>query len=486
MTGQLRTQLADLSLLDVAEKVAAKELSPVELTNAALERIVAVESTFNAFITVLSETAIETAQTAEAEILRGDYRGPLHGIPISVKDLFATRGVRTSAGSRVLADSVPNEDATIVERLRDAGAVLLGKNNMLEFAYAAVHPDYGPTKNPWDLTRSTSGSSSGSGAAVAAGMGYGSIGSDTGGSIRLPAAFCGIVGLKPTYGRVSRHGAIALSWSCDHVGPMTRTVADNAAMLAVVAGQDPRDTTSGHVPVPDYVGGLRTDLTGVRVGIADAYYRQNVDATVQAAVEEAVAEMQRLGATIVEIKLPPPSEAVPALIGLITPEATEFHLPWLRSRPEDYSSAVRERLELGLLTSATSYLHAQRLRRQIIDQMKTAFSTVDVFAMPTSPTAATPADSDLSSSDQADPALLAAAINFTGPFDLTGFPALSIPCGFTPGGLPIGLQLVAAPYEEANLYAIAHAYEKSMNWVDRLPSALDAHAMTTDTGSGRP
>ncbi|CAN5492843.1 amidase [soil metagenome] len=473
MTAPLRTHLADLSLLEVATKIADKELSPVEVTEAALDRITATESTFNAFVTILSERAIAAAQKAEAEILRGEYRGPLHGIPISLKDLVHTRGIRTSAGSRVLADFVPTEDATIVERLDAAGAILLGKNNMLEFAYAAIHPDYGPTKNPWDLTRSVSGSSSGSGSAVAAGMGYGSIGSDTGGSIRSPASFCGIVGLKPTYGRVSRHGVVALSWSLDHVGPMTRTVGDNAAMLSVVAGLDPRDFTSGNLPVPDYVGGLRTDLTGIRIGIADAYYRHNVDPTVQVAVEQAVAEMERLGATVWEVQPPPPSEAVPALLGLLAPEATEFHLPWLRSRPEDYSSAVRERLELGLLTSATSYLHAQRVRRQIIDRALPVFDSVDVIAMPTSPTAATPLEGDLSASDQADPEALAVAIGLTGPFDLMGFPALSIPCGFTPGGLPIGLQLVAAPYDEAGLLTIAHAYEQATQWVDRLPTALN-------------
>jgi aspartyl-tRNA(Asn)/glutamyl-tRNA(Gln) amidotransferase subunit A len=471
VSEQLRTSLADLPLLDVDAKIAAKELSPVEVTTAALDRLTAVEPELNAFVTVLADSAMAQAQMAEAEILRGDYRGPLHGIPVSAKDLFNTRGVRTSAGSRVLAEHVPDEDATVVTRLNEAGAILIGKNNMLEFAYAAVHPDYGPTKNPWALDRSTSGSSSGSGAAVAAGVGFGSLGSDTGGSIRLPAAFCGIVGLKPTYGRVSRSGGVALSWSCDHMGPMTRTVADNAAMLTAIAGADPKDSTTGNVPVPDYLAALRTDLTGVRVGLSSAY-RTPAEPSVQAAVEEAIAELQRLGATIVEIELPPPSEAVPALIGLITSEATEFHLPWLRTRPEDYSPAVRERLELGLLIPATDYLHAQRVRRQLIDRALPAFADVDVVVMPTSPTAATPLGGDLSACDEADPELLAAAINFTGPFDLLGFPALSIPCGFTPGGLPVGLQLVAAPYDEAKLYSVAHAYEQATKWIDRMPTAL--------------
>jgi aspartyl-tRNA(Asn)/glutamyl-tRNA(Gln) amidotransferase subunit A len=456
----------------VAGAISRKELSPVDLTSAVIERIEAAEPTLNAFVTVLAESALAAARQAEADIVRGDYRGPLHGIPVSVKDLFATRGIRTTAGSRVLAGSVPDEDATVVERLAAAGAILVGKTNMLEFAYASAHPDFGTTKNPWDLTRSTAGSSSGSAAAVAAGMGFGSLGTDTGGSIRIPAAYCGIVGLKPTYGRVSRHGVVPVSWSCDHVGPMTRTVADAAAMLGAIAGIDPRDSTSGAVPVPDYRSSLRSDLTGVRVGIADAYFRHNVDVPVRAAVEGAIRQFEELGATTIEVKLPPPSEAVPALLGIITPEATEYHLSWLRERADDYSAGVRERLELGAITPAVSYIRAQRLRRQIVEKMSAAFAAVDVVAMPTAPTAAIPLDQDLSTSDAADPDLLAATINFTGPFDLTGFPALSIPCGYTSNGLPIGMQLVAAPYEEAQLFAIAHAYEQSTDWHSQVPAAI--------------
>jgi aspartyl-tRNA(Asn)/glutamyl-tRNA(Gln) amidotransferase subunit A len=474
VTNTPRTAIPDRSLLDVAGAISRKELSPVDLINAVIERIEAAEPTLNAFVTVLAESAIAAARQAEAEIVRGDYRGPLHGIPVSVKDLFATRGIRTTAGSRVLAGSVPDEDATVVERLAAAGAILVGKTNMLEFAYASAHPDFGTTKNPWDLTRSTAGSSSGSAAAVAAGMGFGSLGTDTGGSIRIPAAYCGIVGLKPTYGRVSRHGVVPVSWSCDHVGPMTRTVSDAAAMLGAIAGIDPRDSTSGAVPVPDYCSSLRNDLTGVRVGIADAYLRHNVDAPVRAAVEAAIRHLEKLGAMVIELELPPPSEAVPALLGIITPEATEYHLTSLRERADDYSAGVRERLELGAITPAVSYIRAQRLRRQIVEKMTSAFAAVDVIAMPTAPTAAIPLDEDLSTSDDADPDLLAATINFTGPFDLTGFPALSIPCGFTPIGLPVGMQLVAAPYEEARLFAVAHAYEQSTDWHTRLPAAVVA------------
>jgi aspartyl-tRNA(Asn)/glutamyl-tRNA(Gln) amidotransferase subunit A len=467
----LREHLADRTLLEVAEQIRLRQVSSLELTDAALSRLAALEPSLNAFVTVLTDQARADAANADAEIAAGAYRGPLHGIPLSLKDLFDTAGIRTTAGSRILADNVPDEDATIVSRLRAAGAVITGKTNMLEFAYAAVHPDYGPTSNPWDLKRSTSGSSSGSAAAVAAGIGYGSIGSDTGGSIRLPAAYCGIVGLKPTYGRVSRHGAVPVSWSCDHVGPMTRSVADAAALLGVIAGEDPRDSTTGRVPVPDYLAGLRADLAGVRVGVADAYLRQHVEPSVQRLVQAALADLERLGATIVEIALPPPSEAVPALLGILSPEATAFHLPWLRTCPEAYSQAVREHLELGAITSAVTYIEAQRERRRITDAMAAAMQAVDVIAMPTAPTAATLQDDDLVSSDDADPALLAALINFTGPFDLTGFPAVSLPCGFMESGLPVGLQLVARPYDEGRLLAAAHAYEQAHDWSNRAPTA---------------
>ncbi len=295
MAERLREHLADLPLVEVSAKIKTRELSPVEATRAALARIAALDQTLNAFVTVLSERALAEAKEAETEIAAGRHRGPLHGVPVSVKDLFSTAGIRTTASSRVLKDYVPDEDATIVRRLREAGAIIVGKTNMLEFAYAAVHPDFGPTPNPWDLRRSSSGSSSGSGVAVAAGMGYGSIGSDSGGSIRLPAAYCGIVGLKPTYGRVSRHGAVPVSWSCDHVGPMTRTVADCAAMLGVIAGEDERDTTSARVPVPDYLAALGEDVAGKRIGIADAYLRQSVDPEVVGLVENAIATLRASG-----------------------------------------------------------------------------------------------------------------------------------------------------------------------------------------------
>ncbi|MGH2617908.1 MAG: amidase, partial [Thermomicrobiales bacterium] len=467
-----RRDLCDLPLLAVADQIRTRQLSPVEITERVLARIAALEPTFNAFVTVLAERALDEARTAEREIQAGAYRGPLHGVPITVKDLFATKGVRTTAGSRVLADHVPDFDATVVERLRAAGAIFVGKTNMLEFAYAAVHDDYGVTPNPWDLTRSSSGSSSGSAVAVATGMGYGSIGSDTGGSIRLPAAYNGIVGLKPTYGRVSRHGGIPVSWSADHFGPMTRTVADTAALLGAIAGEDPRDPTSGHVPVPDYLAALDDGLAGKRIGIADAYLRQYVDPAVKRLVEKALAICERLGAKVVEIGPPPPSEAVPALLAILMPEATAYHLPWLRTRPHDYSPAVRERLELGAITPAVSYIQAQQVRRRFSDDFLRAMDGVDLLVTPTGPTAATLLEGDLVTGDEADPELLAALIACTGPFNLTGFPAISIPCGFTDSGLPVGMQLGARPWAECSLLAAAHAYEQATAWHRRVPTGV--------------
>jgi aspartyl-tRNA(Asn)/glutamyl-tRNA(Gln) amidotransferase subunit A len=472
VTDRLREDLCDQPLLDVAAKIRARQISPVDVTKSVLARIDALDATFNAFVTVLAEQALDDARDAEREILAGRYRGPLHGVPVSLKDLFATEGVRTTAGSRVLADHIPDHDATVVERLRMAAAIVVGKTNMLEFAYAAVHPDYGPTRNPWDPARSSSGSSSGSAVAVATGMGYGSIGSDTGGSIRLPAAYCGIVGLKPTYGRVSRHGGIPVSWSADHFGPMTRTAGDAAALLGAIAGEDPRDPTSGRVPVPDYVAALGGGLAGKRIGVSERYLRHHVDPAVLEMVEQAIATLEGLGAAVEEISLPPPSEAVAALLAILMPEATVYHLPWLREQPESYSAAVRERLELGAVTPAVSYIQGQQARRRVIDAFLAAMEPVDLLVTPTGPTAATLLEGDLTTSDEADPQILAALIHFCGPFNLTGLPAVSIPCGFTPGGLPVGMQLVGKPWQEGSILAAAHAYQQATDWHHRLPPVL--------------
>lgn len=468
----VRSDICDQPLTEIATRIRRREMSSIEVTDAVLERISALDQHLNTFITITAKQARRQAEVADREIHEGIYRGVLHGIPVSVKDLFWTAGIRTTAGSRVLANWVPETSATVVERLQEAGAVLVGKANMYEFAYGSVHPEIGPTRNPWDSSRSTGGSSSGSAAAVAAGMGYGSVGSDTGGSIRIPAAFCGIVGMKPTYGRVSRHGAIPLSWSCDHMGPMARTVADCAALLQVIAGHDPLDSTSSDVPVAAYMDNLDSDVSTLRIGIADSYLRQHIDPSALILIESAIRDFERLGAVVQVIELPSPTEIVATLVAIMGAEAAEYHMPTLQSQPDAYSAAVRTRLEVGAITPATTYIHAQRLRKRVIAQMREAMADVDILLMPTSPVTAPLIDGDLSTSGDAHPGLLAARINYTGPFDLTGFPAISIPCGYTGSGLPVGLQLVARPYEEQTLLSAAWAYEQSTSWNHQLPSTV--------------
>lgn len=449
------------SLSAVAERIARRAVSPVEVTADALARLERLDPTLNAFITVLGEEALRAAQVAEREIARGHYRGPLHGIPLSLKDLLLTRGIRTTAGSRVLAAYVPDRDATVTRRLAEAGAVLLGKTNLLEFAYGEVCPAYGPSRNPWHTDYGTSGSSSGSAAAVAAGLGYGSLGSDTGGSIRLPAAWCGIVGLKPTYGLVSRAGALPLAWSLDHVGPLARTVRDCALLLEAIAGYDPADPTSARVPIPRYAALLDQPPRAVTIGVVEPADDDLVTAEVRGQVEVAAARLRALGFSTTPVTLPYPDQAPRALLAILYAEASAYHLPWLRARAEEYSANTRERLELGALLPATVYLRAMRVRRVIAAAYRDLFARVDLLLLPVGPSAAsrlaTPAVAPVGAGgDRMGP-----LIRFTGPFDLTGYPALAVPSGFTAAGLPLGVQLAARPFAESLLLHVAHAFEQA-------------------------
>jgi aspartyl-tRNA(Asn)/glutamyl-tRNA(Gln) amidotransferase subunit A len=462
--------LCTLSLGDVAGSIARREISPVEVTDAALDRIARLDPRLNAFITVTAEEARRAARAAETELARGEYRGPLHGVPLSVKDLIYTEGVRTTAGSRVLADFVPGADATVARRLREAGAVIIGKANMLEFAYGEVHPDYGPSRNPWNVAYGTSGSSSGSAAAVAAGLCYGSLGSDTGGSIRLPAAYCGIVGLKPTYGLVSRAGVVPLAWSLDHVGPMTRTVRDCALLLEAVAGHDPADPTSARRPAPPYAARLDELPAGLVVGVVEPDPADGVTAEVRGGVEVAAAALGDLGLATRPVALPHPRQAVRALLALLYAEASAYHLPWLRERPDDYGANTRTRLELGALLPASVYLRAASARRVVVDAYRALFREVDLLLSPVGPTASyrldAPAAEPVGAAD-AGGDRMGPLIRFTGPFDLTGQPAIAIPCGLTADGLPLGVQLAARPFAEESLLQVAHALEGRL--APRLP-----------------
>jgi aspartyl-tRNA(Asn)/glutamyl-tRNA(Gln) amidotransferase subunit A len=451
--------LCALTLSEVSRLIERREVSPIAVTAAVLDRIARCEPHLNAFITIMTDDAMTAARVAESEIASGRYRGPLHGVPISLKDLFLTRGVRTTAGSRVLADHVPDRDATVVRRLRDAGAVLIGKSNLLEFAYGEIHPDFGPTRNPWNPEFGTAGSSSGSGAAVAAGLGFGSIGSDTGGSIRGPAAYCGIVGLKPTYGLVSRAGAIPLSWSCDHVGPMTRTVRDCALLLDAIAGYDPADATSLRRTPPSFTADLDRPLTPLTIGVVEPAEGDGVTPDVRRATDAAAVIVRDLDFATLPVALPHPEQAARTLLALIYAEASSYHLPWLRTQPDDYAANTRERLELGALLPATLYLQASRVRRVIVDAYRDLFRQVDLLLLPVSPAASYRLDASHPEpvGDAGD--RIKAGLRFTGPFNLTGQPAISIPCGATDQGLPIGVQLVARPLAEPILLQVAAAIE---------------------------
>ncbi len=457
--------LTHLTIAQAADRIRARELSPVELTEACLSRIEAVEPRVNAFITVTSDEALAAARTAQDEIAAGKYRGPLHGVPVALKDLFAVAGVRTTAGSKILAGNVSREDSDAAARLKAAGAVILGKLNLHEFAFGAtgVNPHYGSARNPWDTECITGGSSSGSGAAVAASECLAALGTDTGGSIRIPASLCGVVGLKPTFGRVSRRGVIPLSWSLDHVGPLTRTVEDAAIVLQAIAGRDPLDASSAGEPVPDYRAALRDGVGGLRLGVPREFSFEGLDPEVEAAVRKAIALLGEMGARVAEVPLPHIAEAPAAVTAIMLPEALAYHQKWVAERPDDYGDDVRYRLEMGALYSAVTHVQAQRFREMIVQAWRRdVFSKVDILATPTT---LVPAPPILEGGLDATFSL----IRLTNPLNLMGVPAISVPCGFTPPGLPIGLQLIGRWFDEATVLRAAHAYEQATDWHKRRP-----------------
>ena len=379
------TELTALTIREAAELIRKKSVSPVEITGACLERIERYDQRLRAYITVLSDSAMAQARQAEQALVRGEYFGPLHGIPLALKDTFAMRGVRTTCGSKLLENNVPDYDAAVVERLRKAGAVFLGTLNMHEFAYGVTtaNPHYGVARNPWNEERSPGGSSGGSGVAVAASMCLGSIGTDAGGSVRLPASLCGIVGLKPTYGRISRFGTLPLSLTMDHSGPMTKTVGDAAILLEAVAGADPRDPSCSSRPVPPYREELAGDISGLKIGLPREYFAEAMDAQVRSAVTAAVQKLASLGAVAEEVSLPHCKYAPPAFVALAMAEAAAVHARDLRSQPNEYSSEVRELLYMGLLIPARRYVQAQRVRTLIVQDLAAALRRVDVVALPT-------------------------------------------------------------------------------------------------------
>lgn len=439
---------------------------PVELTASVLERIAAVEPAITAYATVTAEHATAAAAEAEREIAAGRYRGPLHGIPMALKDLVDTAGIPTGAGSRQRSGHVPEHDAAVTVRLRAAGAVLVGKTHTHEFAYGTTTPQ---TRNPWDTARTPGGSSGGSAAAVAAGAATFALGTDTGGSIRIPASLTGVVGLKPTYGLVPRHGVTPLSWSLDHVGPITRTVHDAALVLGALAGYDPRDTASLDRPREDYTRDLGRDLDGLRVGVPVNHYFDQVRPEVEQAVRTAVDALTALGATAVPVEIPMAPYVLPALWGLVAPEATAYHEETLRSTPELYTPDVRLLLEAGEFVPATAYIRAQRTRTLMRGAWLELFRGVDLVAGPTvTSTAARAGQTVLHWPDGTEESVSDTYVRLSAPANLTGLPALSIPVGFDGDGLPIGMQLIGRPLSEALLVRAGGAYEAAHRPVARL------------------
>ncbi len=462
------TQLHYLSIRQAGELIQRGELSPVELARACLDRIQATDDRLHSFILLLADEALAQARIAEAEILRGAYKGPMHGIPFALKDLYDTAGVRTTSGSQVDIDRVPSEDATTTARLKEAGGILLGKLAMHEFALGG--PDwttpFEPARNPWNLDHITGGSSSGSGSSVASGQSMGALGSCTGGSIRGPASLCGIVGLKPTYGRVSRFGVVTLSWSQDHAGPMTRTVEDTAFMLQAIAGHDPRDPTSSRAPVPDYSRSLREDIRGVRIGLPRHYFFDDdpgVNREVVARVEQAVSVLEELGAHVEEVTLPSLDYVRAANSVIMVSEAFAYHEPNLKTRPQEFGQIVRGRFRIGGLMSASDYLQAQRVRTWARRDFAEVMKTVDFLVTPTM-TQPAPAFEGY------DPISTARGKSFTAPFNVTGLPAISVPCGFTEDGLPIGMQIAGKPFDEPGVIQAAYTYQQYAGWHEVKPT----------------
>jgi aspartyl-tRNA(Asn)/glutamyl-tRNA(Gln) amidotransferase subunit A len=461
------SDLCYLTIAEAATGLRQKTFSAGDLTRACLERIGAIDDKLHSFITLTGELALQQAAQADQELNKGQDRGPLHGIPIALKDLYATQGIRTTCHSAVLENWIPDHDAAAAAKLAAAGTVLLGKLGMHEFAFGgpSVDAPFPAVRNPWNTAHIPGGSSSGSGAALAAGFCYGALGSDTGGSIRTPATYCNVVGLKPTFGRVSRYGVIPLSWSLDHAGPMARSVEDCALLLQALAGYDPKDPASVNVPVPNFQEGMKSGIKGWRIGVPRMnWFDENlgIHPHSEAVFNDALKVLQSLGAIIVEIDGASFSLARKANQTILISEAYAYHEKTCQQTPEKFGSSVRRRIIEGAFLSAADYITAQRARSVLNEQIRANFSQVEVFAVPG---AARPPEAF----DSMDPNEQNMRPSFTNPFNLTGLPAISVPCGFTEGNLPAGLQIVAPPFAEATCLRAAYTYEQATQWHTRRP-----------------
>ncbi len=457
--------LLDLTISELAPRIESREVSPVEVTEAALARADRLQPKLNSFITLLHERSLARARELESELADGKYRGPLHGIPIGIKDNLATQGIRTTVGSLVLSDNVPSEDARVVTLCEEAGAIILGKENLEEFAAGATsnNPHYGAVHNPWGLDHIPGGSSGGGGANVAAGVTFASLGTDLGGSVRLPGTFCGVVGLKQTFGRVSQRGLLVTSFNGDHIGPMTRSVSDSALVLQAIAGYDPLDPSTVPVPVPDYREKLGQDLSGLKAGVPSNYFFDLVDPEVETSVRNAIAALQELGVEVVEVDLPS-MEYVGALRAASLADGMVTHEPYLAAAREKYGPDVINRTMAGQFVLGRDYSKAMKVQRLIKEEYARVLQGVDFLVTPTAPVAAPRIDATHitiqgETHRVRGPGSGVISRN-TSPMNGNGLPAITIPCGFNGDGLPIGVQFIGRPFDEGLLFQVAAGYEQ--------------------------
>ena len=466
-----KSEIPFLSASELSRLIASREVSPVDATEAYIERIDSLDFKFNAYLTVTRKMAMDAAQAAEREIAAGNYRGPMHGVPVAVKDQFHSAGVRSTGGSRILADFVPDEDATVIANLKQAGAVLLGKTNLTEFAITGFSHRYSTPRNPWDLNTYAGGSSSGSGAATGAYLCATSLGEDTGGSIRFPATWCGLVGLRPTWGLVSRYGVMRGVWSMDTVGPISRTVEDAAITLGAIAGHDPKDGHTSAASVPDYRASLGKGIDGLRIGVVTEQMESElVDSDVRSAVERAISVLGELGATVEEVSLPLATIAGAVTGTLLAVEPANNHAKWVRDNISDYGHDDRILLLTGSVMPAQYYNKALKLRELIRRQVLDALSGYDALVFPTAGRGAQPVEDDPKVTSKQTSSRL--PFLFTRLFNIASCPAMSVPCGFDDRGMPVGLQIGGKPFSEETLFRIGHAYEQATEWHTQRPAGV--------------
>jgi aspartyl-tRNA(Asn)/glutamyl-tRNA(Gln) amidotransferase subunit A len=469
----MSTDLADLSMTEAAALIREGKIFSVDLARACLERIDAHSRDLNAFISIEREAVLEAARQADDERTDGRLRGPLHGVPLAHKDMYYRKGHVSTCGSRIQRNYTPDITSTVLARLEAAGALYVGGLNMSEFAAGPTghNEHFGDCRNPWNPAHITGGSSSGSGAATAARMVFGAMGSDTGGSVRLPAGLCGVVGLKPTYGRISRFGAMPRSWTNDTMGPLCRTVHDCALMTSVIAGEDPNDPTAATVPVGDYVAAVDAGVEGLRIGLPIGYFAEGVVEEVAIALSEAAHELEEAGAVLIEVPVPD-LKPVYRLGGIVSNcEAAAYHAKWMRSRPEDYGAHTRTRTEAGFHIPATHYIDALRMRGPSLDSfLATVLTDVDVLLAPVIPMLTPRIDETGFERAEEVPELISMMTSFTRPINYLGLPSLSVPAGFGPGNLPISFQVIGRPFDEETLFAVGGAYQKATEWHEAAPA----------------